>query len=1528
MMTFESHLTKGAVSRRVGFLVFVLCGCLALSASATVTTNANSDLVFSGLSAALTYTIPANETATFRRITTTGEKTVTVSGGTNSRLKLMGSGSAYPIDNTASSSSAVGFKFNVPVDLAATDADGGVTVLVLGGSTFTKPVTLTESTKPLSVRRRNAVPLNFDGAGCVVDFSTAAKVEIGQPGTDYKGVKTTVDNGARLSLPETVIGKASYLTVDHSSTVTIDGDLTAPDGTYKSGSTVYAAILKVGHSSSLTCRRFVESKTDGLSASLENSSSFTATDGIELHSLSGKPFFIGTGTIRTPDFNTKGSQPASLLNTLTFDTQDLVTRVGKLVVTNDVTAKRTVSVTGGGSVEFVEPVSLPNLQLAAATTLLFDRVQTTRAPIEVQNLILPESGRAKLKVVNRMISGSATLATGGITQDQLEALDLDIPAGSTLSIEDGDLVFSVEEDLTLPARAVYDTDGWTCYNVRGELLDGTEPNEATTNYTFAANADLSALSGFRLGDGVTLDLEGHSIRLNSEAGFGVTFAVTDSSTGGPGELHLDVPTGSTFDNRLMFLSGNLKLVKEGGGVLRLVRADPFTGGEVIVGGRIEHLTDVVRYEDFGAVGDGVVNDLAAVRAAHERANEFGLPVRAKDGVVYNLGNGKGDIEIRTDVDFGTATFVINDVGAGSGNNIFVVPPSQGEISLTKTLEGLPPPVHGQTDLGVTLPCKCLVQINNSETNQFVRKGENQDDGEYQRDFVIVDANGKIDPSAPFVWNFPTWTSAKGFPIDAKPLTLKGGVFKTIANQEVAGANYYSRGILIKRSNVRIEGLRRVIEGEPEGATSSTPYVGFVTVQEATDVTFEDCVFAGHRIYYKSNGTTSRGSYDVQVKSSVGVTFKNCSQTNSITDTALWGVFTSNYSKKLLFDGCSFSRIDAHHGVGNATVRNSTLGHQGVQAIGFGRLVMENTTITGSSAFINLRNDYGALWHGEFIVRNCTFVPRGTSSGKTLSLITPSNNGKWNFGYDCMMPWRVTIDGLYIDNGNATSLYLFSDPDPENTSADIQRPYPYAVTECVRLRNVTVKDGYDLGLSPNTWMFRNTVVTDFADSMDVDGALEVVSNWNWTNGQYRVDVTQCDVEALNRGDGRLTMTVRDGRGAIVCEQSQTVEDSGPVLFDLDVPAAGAFYSAEVRAYDKWGEIFYAGRASLPERFLGTMGAFWFSAAADGNMSVVTNGDWQAPQPAVSASAYLIDGEATFDIDEPGAEPSQVTVETSWHNATEFWGIGDLPAPDASHISFLAACETTAAADEGASPQWYVACPDANGRNVWTPLVGASPTAGRDSVFRVIIDRTVSPMLACYAVKNEGEEDFVELHAADGAVWLPTLLPDDWMPSQTAFAGRGRVNSLHGEVRDAALAEVGGVRYSDLQEALLAAAASGQPVVFQTDVSLSPRDLQGLSQSVSVRFATDGCRARLVVPSGETLQLAESVGLLDVALVVEPGGQVSLAAGRHKFKSLTVGSVDYLHGTYSATRGPDEVRAVLSGDGAIRVGKPASVILVVR
>ncbi|MDR2686841.1 MAG: hypothetical protein LBB75_03750, partial [Oscillospiraceae bacterium] len=243
------------------------------------------------------------------------------------------------------------------------------------------------------------------------------------------------------------------------------------------------------------------------------------------------------------------------------------------------------------------------------------------------------------------------------------------------------------------------------------------------------------------------------------------------------------------------------------------------------------------------------------------------------------------------------------------------------------------------------------------------------------------------------------------------------------------------------------------------------YLGFIHIADCANVTVRGCMFSGHRIYEtigSAGETVSMGTYDFSVRRAVNVTFKNCKQYDSITDTSLWGIMESSFSKNLVYDGCELSRFDAHMGLANGTVRNSVLGHTGVNVTGFGTLLVENTKVCSDRAMISLRGDYGSFWDGEVVIRDCEYVP----SGSPLALISGSNNGTHDFGYPCMLPRKVTVDGLVIDD--STHLFFYFGPyiiDYFNQNFGIRNPYPYGRCGEVTVKNVTVKSGWRLLKGP-------------------------------------------------------------------------------------------------------------------------------------------------------------------------------------------------------------------------------------------------------------------------------------------------------------------------------------------------------------------------------------------------------------------------------------------------------------------------------
>ena len=68
----------------------------------------------------------------------------------------------------------------------------------------------------------------------------------------------------------------------------------------------------------------------------------------------------------------------------------------------------------------------------------------------------------------------------------------------------------------------------------------------------------------------------------------------------------------------------------------------------------------ITYEMFGAKGDGVTDDTAAMRAAHEYANSTYTEVKTDPTATYYVGVMDEPIKIMTNVDFGTSKFRVDD----------------------------------------------------------------------------------------------------------------------------------------------------------------------------------------------------------------------------------------------------------------------------------------------------------------------------------------------------------------------------------------------------------------------------------------------------------------------------------------------------------------------------------------------------------------------------------------------------------------------------------------------------------------------------------------------------------------------------------------------------------------------------------------------------------------------------------------------------------------------------------------------------
>ena len=491
-------------------------------------------------------------------------------------------------------------------------------------------------------------------------------------------------------------------------------------------------------------------------------------------------------------------------------------------------------------------------------------------------------------------------------------------------------------------------------------------------------------------------------------------------------------------------------------------------------------SSLVSYEAFGAMGDGVTDDLAAICEAHEYANAHGLSVRTKPDATYHLGSRALTAKIATDTDWNTSRFIIDDTQVEDHRvPLFEVrsllEPEELQISRLS---------RDQQQVDARPQRDCHVLVENANRRLYIRKGLNQNNGVPQHDCFILRRNGAVEGAID--WAYDVITRIEARPIDERPLVLRGGVFATLANrmkQEV-GYNYWARNIVITRSNTEIVDLTHYVVGE---TAVGHPYRGFLEARQCANITLRNCFATGHKIYSTIGAAglpVNMGSYDLHANNVVNLRVIGC-RMNHILDRTRWGVIASNHCKNILLEDCILSRMDTHMGVsGTYTIRRCTLGHMGLNAIGRGVLTVEDSTLYGR-ALVNLRGDYGSTWEGDVIIRNSRWIP---SCGDTCQphMIGVVNDGLHDYGYPCFMPREIIIDGLFVDDTNHPEdyqgMYFFSDPDGmrdgiEDLPPAAERPFPLEPCQTVRVRELTTASGKKPRLSPNAEMARSTVVIE-------------------------------------------------------------------------------------------------------------------------------------------------------------------------------------------------------------------------------------------------------------------------------------------------------------------------------------------------------------------------------------------------------------------------------------------------------------------
>ncbi len=460
----------------------------------------------------------------------------------------------------------------------------------------------------------------------------------------------------------------------------------------------------------------------------------------------------------------------------------------------------------------------------------------------------------------------------------------------------------------------------------------------------------------------------------------------------------------------------------------------------------------VTYTEFGAKGDGITDDFAAICAAHEYANAHSLPVVTDDSKTYLIRDTLLDgvprsVMIMTDTLWGSSRFVIDDTDVdffdGTGTSLapifkIVSPYEPTEITDPAVLSRFSSIGEATKKLGFGLGYPALVVVYNDDHTVYHRYGSFYVSRGGQcspmHEVLLLDKDGNIDASTPFMFNYEQVTRVTVIRCDIAPITLKGGIFVTRASRKKAyykdsgkRAKYFMRNIYINRSFATLDGIEHYVENEvslSEFMKNDHPgahYFGFYHAELANEVTLKNCVLTARRSYRFSTyefyaSRVNKISLIGCTQSNFTMTDENGNEVSSMSpspDTKwsrCWGIGGTNFCKNMEYDRCTLSRFDAHQGLYNGKVSNSKINF--MEVIGKGDLTFENVEWYSPApgiynSFVYLREDYGCTWDGTITFKDCTMH---VSPGKACVFYYYYTN--WDYGYTCHFP-NLLIDNMKI-----------------------------------------------------------------------------------------------------------------------------------------------------------------------------------------------------------------------------------------------------------------------------------------------------------------------------------------------------------------------------------------------------------------------------------------------------------------------------------------------------------------------------------
>lgn len=552
----------------------------------------------------------------------------------------------------------------------------------------------------------------------------------------------------------------------------------------------------------------------------------------------------------------------------------------------------------------------------------------------------------------------------------------------------------------------------------------------------------------------------------------------------------------------------------------------------------------VTYEDFGAKSDEGFDNYQVMKATHEYANQYDYEVRATLDVyhIYKLEE-TDTILIKTNTNWNNAKIIIHDediLNKETRNSVIfriendkkniVIEDSVilSEISINKSTYR----IQQLSGYGDAL---CIVYNDNKK--QYIRSGDNGNDGAAQCDFFRIDNEGNV--LNEIQWDFENITKIRIISIPDQTLIVQNGNFETILPEEdyEQSSGYYNRNIQCNRSNTIIKNVNHSVDNKEK---IGGPYYGFIKLSYVSDVKLLDSELYSHKYISKSN-------YDLILEYAINITIENVTS-NDVEDSQRWGITGTNYVKDIIYRNCKLNRIDAHCGVRNLTIEDSIIGVKGLGLVGSGELNLNNVTRIGGNSFVELREDYGSTWNGDINITNCTLS--GTRSNRIISFKTTYDDGELHdYGYDLYLP-NVYIDGLKIEDENISAdyenLYVFYNGSSETGVENGDMRNNYNLPQNIIIKNYETTSGRKLKLFYNKF-YNNLDELGINLSMPLSDKEKV--NIVTSDNEAVEDnlMTNKDIKIVNN-DVEGIETIVKANGSVL-EKNAVISDEGNYVLEI-------------------------------------------------------------------------------------------------------------------------------------------------------------------------------------------------------------------------------------------------------------------------------------------------------------------------------------------------------------------------------------------